>query len=108
MRPVGIRERAAAHPQLRYAPNGNDYVFATSREAVERVAQAIGRRSGVYYRADFGVWVLRIRAPRHKRAVRRLFGREGRSHAEDGLLAGGAGDQGADPKDLGLRGGDGI
>jgi hypothetical protein len=72
---MGLRERATDEAQLRYGANGHDYVFARRREAVETVARAIGRRSGIYYRPDYRVWVIRIRAKRDKEAVRRLFGR---------------------------------
>lgn len=72
---MGLADRVTNEAQLFRAPNGNDYVFARRREAVEAVARAIGRRSGVYWRKEYRCWALRIRARRHKEAVRRLFGK---------------------------------
>lgn len=76
MRGVASRLRAGLPPGAvgwRCGFGGHVYVFSSSREAVEAVARALGRRSGVYYRADHGVWALRVRRERDKRAVREML-----------------------------------
>lgn len=76
METAASRVRAALAPgavRCRCGFGGHLYVFSSSREAVERVARALGRRAGVYYRRDYGVWVLRIRRERDKRAVREMW-----------------------------------
>lgn len=80
METAASRVRAALAPgvvQCRCGFGGHLYVFSSSREAVERVARALGRRAGVYYRRDYGVWALRVRREKDKRAVREVLSGRG-------------------------------
>ena len=72
---MGLADRVTDKAQLFRGANGHDYVVSRRREAVEAVARAIGRRSGIYYRPEYRCWALRIRRERDKQAVRRLFGK---------------------------------
>lgn len=72
---MGLKNRATKLPQLFKGLNGNYYVVSTSYVSVKSVADAIGRRSGVYFRKDLGVWALRVRADRHKKALEVFFGK---------------------------------
>jgi hypothetical protein len=81
---MGLRERATDEAQLFYGINGHDYVVSRLREPVEEVARAIGRKTGVYYKAKYMVWALRIRSKQGKEAVRRLFGR-GENYENTGI-----------------------
>lgn len=65
-------------PSFRVGLGGSSYVWCIRREPVEEIARAIGKsHHSVYYRPDFGVWVVRVRDKRQKVLLKGLFERNG-------------------------------